>query len=139
VTAPLFSGYAPLSGTFDEILAVDGPRPTFARVLDALDRLNTDELARLQQLAEQALLQQGVTFSVYSDNRGTEKIFPFCLVPRLVAAADFAHVERGLEQRLRALGAFLDDVYGDQRILAAGVIPPRWCSARSATSRPCAG
>ena len=123
MTAPLFSGYAPLSGTFDEILAVDGPRPTFARVLDALDRLNTDELARLQQLAEQALLQQGVTFSVYSDNRGTEKIFPFCLVPRLVAAADFAHVERGLEQRLRALGAFLDDVYGDQRILAAGVIP----------------
>jgi uncharacterized circularly permuted ATP-grasp superfamily protein len=114
VTAvPLLSGYAPLPGAFDEILAADGPRPPFARVLDALARLTTDELARLQQLAEQALLNQGVTFSVYADNRGTEKIFPFCLIPRLVAAADFAHLERGLEQRLRALGAFLDDVYGD--------------------------
>jgi len=124
VTAvPLLSGYAPLPGTFDEILAADGPRPPFARVLDALARLTTDELARLQQLAEQALLHQGVTFSVYADNRGTEKIFPFCLIPRLVAAADFAHLERGLEQRLRALSAFLDDVYGEQAILAAGVIP----------------
>ena len=120
---PLLSGYAPLPGTFDEILAADGPRPPFARVLDALARLTTDELARLQQLAEQALLHQGVTFSVYADNRGTEKIFPFCLIPRLVAAADFAHLERGLEQRLRALSAFLDDVYGEQAILAAGVIP----------------
>jgi uncharacterized circularly permuted ATP-grasp superfamily protein len=124
VTAvPLLTGYAPLPGTFDEILAADGPRPPFARVLDALARLTTDELARLQQLAEQALLNQGVTFSVYADNRGTEKIFPFCLIPRLVAAADFAHLERGLEQRLRALSAFLDDVYGAQAILAAGVIP----------------
>ena len=122
-TPPLLHGYAPLPGTFDEIIGPDGPRPPFARVLDALDRLTTDELARLQHFAEQALLNQGVTFSVYSDSRGTEKIFPFCLVPRLVAAADFAHVERGLEQRLRALGAFLDDVYGEQRILAAGVIP----------------
>jgi uncharacterized circularly permuted ATP-grasp superfamily protein len=124
VTAvPLLSGYAPLPGAFDEILAADGPRPPFARVLDALARLTTDELARLQQLAEQALLNQGVTFSVYADNRGTEKIFPFCLIPRLVAAADFAHLERGLAQRLRALSAFLDDVYGAQAILAAGVIP----------------
>lgn len=121
--APLLSGYAPLPGAFDEILGADGPRPSFARVFDALARLTTDELARLQQLAEQALLNQGVTFSVYADNRGTEKIFPFCLIPRLVAAADFAHLERGLEQRLRALSAFLDDIYGPQRILTAGVIP----------------
>ncbi|MBK9029874.1 MAG: circularly permuted type 2 ATP-grasp protein [Myxococcales bacterium] len=120
---PLFQGYAPLPGTFDEILGPDGPRASFARVLDALAQMTGDELARLQQLAEQALMNQGVTFSVYADSRGTEKIFPFCLIPRLVAADDFAHVERGLEQRLRALGAFLDDVYGDQQILAAGVIP----------------
>ncbi|HWO18303.1 MAG TPA: circularly permuted type 2 ATP-grasp protein, partial [Kofleriaceae bacterium] len=57
------------------------------------------------------------------DSRGTEKIFPFCLLPRLIAAADFARLERGLSQRLRALGAFLDDIYGEQKILAGGVVP----------------
>lgn len=119
----LFSSYRPLPGTFDELLAPDGPRPAFARVTEALGAMTGDDLARLQQLAELSLLHQGVTFSVYADNRGTEKIFPFCVMPRIIAAADFAHLERGLEQRLRALGAFLDDIYGDQRILAAGVVP----------------
>ena len=119
----LFAGYRGLPGTFDEILTDAGPRPEFARVVELLARMTPAELARHQHLAERALLNQGVTFSVYADQRGTEKIFPFCLIPRLVAAADFAHLERGLEQRLRALSAFLDDVYGEQAILAAGVIP----------------
>ncbi|HEY4243816.1 MAG TPA: circularly permuted type 2 ATP-grasp protein, partial [Kofleriaceae bacterium] len=79
--------------------------------------------ARSQGLAETALLQQGVTFSVYGDARGTEKIFPFCLLPRLIAADDFRRLERGLQQRLRALSMFLDDIYGEQRIIAANVVP----------------
>ncbi|MGE0547763.1 MAG: circularly permuted type 2 ATP-grasp protein [Kofleriaceae bacterium] len=98
-------------------------RAAFSRVAALLDKMRTDELLQAQQLAETALLQQGVTFSVYGDARGTEKIFPFCLLPRLIAAADFRQLERGLQQRLRALGAFLDDIYGDQTILAANVIP----------------
>jgi uncharacterized circularly permuted ATP-grasp superfamily protein len=85
MTAPLLSSYAPLPGTFDELIGPDGPRPPFARVTDALDRLSKEELARYQQLAETALLHKGVTFSVYADSRGTEKIFPFCLVPRPVS------------------------------------------------------
>jgi uncharacterized circularly permuted ATP-grasp superfamily protein len=124
VSASLFGGYAPLSGCFDELFAATTPRPEFARVLEALARTTPDDLARLQQLAELALLNQGVTFSVYADNRGTEKIFPFCLIPRIISAGDFAHLEQGLAQRLRALGAFLDDIYDGQRILGAGVIPP---------------
>jgi uncharacterized circularly permuted ATP-grasp superfamily protein len=86
--------------------------------------MTPEELARLQGLSEIALMNQGVTFSVYSDSRGTEKIFPFCLIPRLISAGDFAQLEKGLAQRLRALGAFLDDVYDGQKILAAGIIPP---------------
>jgi uncharacterized circularly permuted ATP-grasp superfamily protein len=132
---PLFSDYRPLAGTFDEILSTDGARPAFRRVLEVLGKLSPDELARHQQLAELALLNQGVTFSVYSDNRGTEKIFPFCVMPRLVSAADFAHLEKGLTQRLRALGAFLDDIYDGQRILAAGIIPPEMVLG-STTYRP---
>lgn len=131
----LFADYRPLPGTFDEILAADGPRPGFRRVLEQLDRLTPDELARHQALAEMALLNQGVTFSVYSDNRGTEKIFPFCVAPRLVSAGDFDHLERGLRQRLLALGAFLDDIYDGQRILAAGLIPPEMVLG-SSTYRP---
>ncbi|HUJ61517.1 MAG TPA: circularly permuted type 2 ATP-grasp protein [Kofleriaceae bacterium] len=119
----LLHGYPALPGTYDEMFAAGAPRGPFARVAQLLDAMRPDEFARAQALAEHALLQQGVTFSVYGDSRGTEKIFPFCLLPRLIAGADWARLERGLEQRLRALGLFLDDVYGEQRILAAGVIP----------------
>jgi uncharacterized circularly permuted ATP-grasp superfamily protein len=121
----LFDTYPALAGTYDEMFEAQGaPRGPFARIAALLARLAPDDLARSQALAETALLQQGVTFSVYGDSRGTEKIFPFCLLPRLIAADDFRRLERGLEQRLRALGMFLDDIYGDQRILAAGVVPP---------------
>lgn len=115
----LFDGYAVAPGTYDELFGYTGqPRPDFLRTLELLGHRTPEEFARLQTLAERALLNQGVTFSVYSDSRGTEKIFPFCLVPRIVSAQDWAPLERGLQQRVRALGLFLDDVYGEQRILA---------------------
>jgi len=91
--------------------------------LPALAGRTRDEFARLQAISNLALLNQGVTFSVYSDDHGTEKIFPFCLMPRLLSAEDWSQLERGLVQRLNALEAFLDDVYGPQRILAEKVIP----------------
>ena len=124
LAARLFDGFRSLPGTWDELFGPDGPRPTFARAIEQLARLTPAEFAHCQQLAERALLNQGVTFSVYADSRGSEKIFPFCLLPRLIAAADFARLERGLQQRLRALGMFLDDLYGEQKILSAGVVPP---------------
>jgi uncharacterized circularly permuted ATP-grasp superfamily protein len=123
--SPLFSSYAPLAGTFDELFSAAGvARESLAAALTTLFASQPEELARAQALAERSLLNQGVTFSVYDDHRGAEKIFPFCLVPRVVAAADWTRVERGIAQRIAALEAFLDDVYGDQRILAAKRIPP---------------
>jgi uncharacterized circularly permuted ATP-grasp superfamily protein len=120
----LFRAYAPLAGTWDELFTAPGePRPALSRPLAALLASNADEFARAQSLAERSLLNQGVTFSVYSDDRGSEKIFPFCLLPRVVSAADWRRVERGLEQRMRALHAFLDDVYGEQRIFASPRVP----------------
>jgi uncharacterized circularly permuted ATP-grasp superfamily protein len=124
LTSGLFGSYAPLPDTYDEMFDGSGaPRPAFARVAQLLAKMTAEDFARAQQLAETALLQQGVTFSVYGDARGTEKIFPFCLFPRMIAADDFRRLERGLQQRLRALGMFLDDIYGEQRIINEGIIP----------------
>ncbi len=121
---PLLSDYAGLPGTWDELFTSSGaPRPAFRRAIDALDAHSRAGFAVCQGLAERALLDQGVTFSVYSDQRGTEKIFPFCLVPRMVSAADWATLERGLLQRVRALELFLADLYGDQHILRDGTLP----------------
>ncbi|MBN8225983.1 circularly permuted type 2 ATP-grasp protein [Corallococcus macrosporus] len=113
----LFDGYAIQPGTWDELLGTgDAPREDVLRLLERLGARSPAEFSRMQALAERALMNQGVTFSVYADQRGTERIFPFCLIPRVVTASDWAQVERGLEQRVRALGLFLDDVYGEQRI-----------------------
>src|SRR3954465_4344594 len=82
----LFESYKPIPGTFDEMVDPDGqPRAHARRAVRTLDALSPDQFAQYQSLAELSLYSQGVTFSVYSDQRGTEKIFPICLVPRVIA------------------------------------------------------
>jgi uncharacterized circularly permuted ATP-grasp superfamily protein len=120
----LLEAYEPLAGTYDELVEPDNrPRPHTRAVHALLSRLSARELSRNQALAELSLYNQGVTFSVYSDQQGTEKIFPLCLVPRVIGAAEWARVERGLVQRITALNQFLDDMYGEQRILRSGLVP----------------
>jgi uncharacterized circularly permuted ATP-grasp superfamily protein len=115
-------GYHPLPGTYDELIGPNGRlRPEFGRVLGLIG--NADEFARTQELAETALINQGVTFSVYSDERGVEKVFPVCLMPRILSACDWERLERGLLQRVQALEHFVDDLYGEQRILRSEAIP----------------
>jgi len=120
----LLEGYRPIAGTYDEVFGAEGAiRAPFARSFSIFGRRAGEEFARSQSLAERALLNQGVTFSVFNDQRGAEKIFPFCLLPRPISAEDWSALESGLIQRLRALSLFLDDVYGEQKILAEGRIP----------------
>jgi uncharacterized circularly permuted ATP-grasp superfamily protein len=128
-TSDLFARYAPLATAWDELIAGGGDashaavRESLGAALAALLAVHPEELARAQTLAERSLLNDGVTFSVYDDERGSEKIFPFDLVPRVVAASSFRRVEAGIDQRIRALEAFLDDVYGAQRILGSPGFP----------------
>ncbi len=120
----LLDGYAPLPRTYDELFRGDGsPREQVADLIAELNQLGRTEFMTRQRLAEDALFRGGVTFSVYSDARGQEKIFPFDLIPRVVDAESWATVERGLIQRVTALNMFLTDLYGEQRILAEGRIP----------------
>ena len=120
----LFGRYSPLNGAFDECFSSAGHcRPEPERVVDLLEELGAREFRTRQRLADTTFLRGGITFSVYADERGSERIFPFDLVPRVIPAADWSELRRGLLQRVQALNAFLTDVYGPQRILAEGLIP----------------
>jgi uncharacterized circularly permuted ATP-grasp superfamily protein len=134
--APLFGGYQPLGGSFDEYFDSRGePRPAVAAIVSGLDALGHEEFRRRHKLADTTFLRSGVTFSVYTDRGGTERIFPFDPIPRVVARPQWETVESGLVQRIRALNCFLADIYGEQRILAEDVVP-RALVEGSAAYRP---
>lgn len=118
-----FSQYA-LDGFFDEMFGEGGQvRPHYTRLFERFSELDKDELDRRRQMADTAFLNQGITFTVYNDKQGTERIFPFDLVPRIVPAAEWKHIEAGLVQRITALNLFLHDVYHEQHIVKDNVIP----------------
>ncbi|GAB7079654.1 circularly permuted type 2 ATP-grasp protein [Megalodesulfovibrio paquesii] len=111
-------------GFYDELFCDNcTPRPGVRRLAEFLERLPPGELRRRQAAAEQALYDLGITFTVYGHSDGSEKIFPFDVIPRVVSAADWQLLERGLTQRITALNLFLQDVYNEQRILKDGVVP----------------
>ena len=89
----------------------------------SLGELTAPEFQQLRASADLAFINQGITFSVYADHRGVEKIFPFDLIPRPVSAEEWKMLEAGLLQRIQALNLFLHDIYHDRRILREGVIP----------------
>ena len=114
----LFDGYTRLEGAFDEFFRADGqPHPAVAGVVERLNELTRSDFRRLKRLADATFLRGGVTFTLYEGNESTERIFPFDLIPRVIAAQEWRRVEEGLKQRIAALNAFLADVYSDQRIL----------------------
>jgi uncharacterized circularly permuted ATP-grasp superfamily protein len=129
---------------YDGYLRLDrSGREPYDGLLRHFEGLGLAGLDSLQRTAELSLLNQGITFTVYSDDRGTEKIFPFDVLPRLVTAAEWAHVEAGITQRLRALTLFLADLYGEQRILRDGIVPtdlvvnsPHFCREMVGTHVP---
>jgi uncharacterized circularly permuted ATP-grasp superfamily protein len=119
----LFSQYD-LDGVFDEMFeAVGRPRPHYHALLEELASVTPEELRRRQLDADRAFLTQGITFTVYGDEQGTERIFPFDLLPRILTAGEWTTLERGLAQRLTAINLFLKDIYNEGRILAEGVVP----------------
>ena len=124
VESPLFSKYG-LDAAFDEMFdASRRARQHYRPLIEELQTASTDELRQRQLEADRAFLTQGITFTVYGDDQGTERIFPFDLLPRILTGREWDTLERGLAQRLTAVNLFLKDIYHEGRILAERVVPP---------------
>jgi uncharacterized circularly permuted ATP-grasp superfamily protein len=121
--ASLFAHYE-LDSSYDEMFSAGHrPRDAYRLLFDRLLELPATEWRHRQQAADRAFLNQGVTFTVYGNDEGTERIFPYDILPRIITGAEWSVVERGLAQRLLALNLFLKDIYHEGKILAEGVVP----------------
>ncbi|MEY2575832.1 MAG: hypothetical protein QOF80_1319, partial [Verrucomicrobiota bacterium] len=118
-----FSDYQ-VGDFFDEMFAEPRvARPHYSKLLARFKEMDREEFERKRALAASTFLTQGVTFTVYNDDQGTERIFPFDLLPRIIPGEEWDRIERGLVQRITALNRFLHDIYHEQNILRDGVIP----------------
>jgi len=119
----LLEDYDP-GGFFCELSgAASRPAPHTRTVRERIDGLSLAELRRRAQAAEHELFNLGVTFTVYTDREQIDRILPFDVIPRIVSAAEWATIERGVIQRVTALNRFIEDVYHEQRILRDGIVP----------------
>lgn len=118
-----FSNYDP-EDFHDELFVSNGhPRPGAALLVERIESLPEGDLLRRQKAAEAALYQMGITFTVYGSDQGTERIWPYDIIPRIVEGSDWKVIEKGLRQRIYALNTFIQDVYNARRIIRDKVIP----------------
>lgn len=112
---------------FDEMFEAPGQvRPHYQSLLRRFEELSEREFHDKRKAVDLSFLRMGITFTVYGDEKGTERIFPFDLVPRIIPNKEWQTIEKGLEQRITALNLFLHDLYHDQKILKDGVIPAHY-------------
>ncbi len=124
MTNDLLQGYQDAGLSDDEMFDEAGAlRDDYRELGEILQGWSLEDHLEREERADLALLSAGITFNVYSEEEGTERIFPFSLIPRIIGAQEWAHVEAGLKQRLQALNLFLLDIYGPQRIIEEGVVP----------------
>ncbi|MBE9145592.1 circularly permuted type 2 ATP-grasp protein [Planktothrix mougeotii] len=134
-----FQSYDP-GEFYDELFVAKGqPRPYAAALIDRINSLSPGDLEIRQEAAKTAMMKLGATFNVYSDSQGTERILPFDLIPRIVSASEWAWLERGLKQRIHALNLFIDDIYGEQKIIKDGFIPEELIYSSKGFLKPCMG
>jgi uncharacterized circularly permuted ATP-grasp superfamily protein len=134
-----FDSYDP-GEFYDELFVTKGqPRPEASILVQKINSLASGELGRRQQAAQIAMMKLGATFNVYGDTQGTERIFPFDVIPRIVNAEEWEGIERGLKQRIQALNLFLSDIYGEQKIVKDGIIPAELIASATGFLKPCIG
>src|SRR5258707_6017784 len=134
-----FSEYQ-TAGFYDELFFADGRPRAGAELLAArLLSLPEGELQRRQKSADLELLNMGITFNVYGHEAGTEKIWPFDLIPRIIESSEWKYIEDGLRQRITALNLFIDDMYHEQKIVRDGVFPEYMVKSSKGFLSQCAG
>ena len=125
---------------YDEMLLPDGCARQGTRLLkEKIESLPDGDLLQHQDAAERLLLQTGITFNVYGDNAATEKIFPFDIIPRIVEAAEWDWIEKGLKQRVYALNLFVNDIYHEQKIIKDKVVPEYLVQSARSFRKECVG
>lgn len=123
VKGKMFQRYA-CGSFFDEMFKKSNTvRPHYRKLFQRLSQLTDKQVDERREVADISFLNQGVTFTVYDDTQGTERIFPFDLVPRIIPATEWELIEAGLGQRITALNLFLHDIYHNQNILRDKIIP----------------
>ena len=123
---------------YDELfLEIGKPRSHSSSLIEYMVGLGIEQLEQQRSTAEIALFKLGVTFNVYNDRQGVEKIFPFDIIPRIIPAVEWEHLEQGLKQRIKALNLFIDDIYGEQKIIKDGKIPAEIIYTASGFLKPC--
>ena len=125
---------------YDEMFVQPGrPRPGNELLLEKVESLAPGDLAMRQKAAEKAFYDMGVTFNVYGNELGTEKIIPFDIIPRIIPASEWDYLEKGLKQRIYALNLFIDDIYHDQKIVKDGVVPAELIQSSTGFFPECVG
>ncbi len=135
----LFHSYEP-GEFYDELfIGKNQPRPDASLLIEKINSLSQEELLIRQEAAQKAMMKLGATFNVYGDNRGTERIFPFDVIPRIVSLSEWSWLEGGLKQRIHALNLFIADIYGEQKIVKDGIIPQDLINSATGFLKPCIG
>ncbi|MCA8983869.1 MAG: circularly permuted type 2 ATP-grasp protein [Planctomycetaceae bacterium] len=133
----MFDSY-PLPACYDELLTADH-QSRFPTVTERLQQLSFSELAQRQHTTEERLRDLGITFAVYGHQDGTEKVWPFDILPRVIGAEEWQTVEQGLKQRIYALNLFIQDIYNEQRVIKEGVVPEEMIRTAATFREQCVG
>lgn len=129
-----------LENFHDEMFEKNGnTRDSYKIFREETEKLTFKEMLDKQFAAERSLMAMGITFNVYSEDQGTERIMPVDVIPRIVEKNEWAKLEKGLTQRITALNLFLDDIYNDQKILKDGIIPRETIESSKCFLEPCMG
>lgn len=119
----LFQQYKTRENYWDEMCSETGIREPYNVMYEFFKNTPVEAFFEREELSKKLFMRQGITFTVYTDNEGIERIFPFDIIPRIITKKDWSFIDKGIRQRLKALNLFLKDIYSDQQIIKEGIIP----------------